>query len=88
MEIRTKFNAGEDMFLVMQLGSQWQPHPCKILQIKIKIDPHSNYGDEDTLVKIFYVCFLERLIEIPEKECFTYKEAQKECDKRNKGVSR
>lgn len=27
MEIRTKFNAGEDMFLVVRFGEQWTPFP-------------------------------------------------------------
>ena len=83
MEIRTKFNAGEDMFLVVQFGEKWTPFPRNILQVKIKIDKHCNYGDEEKLVKIFYVCTMDYLVEIPEKECFTYEEAQKECRRRN-----
>lgn len=85
MEIRTKFNAGDEIFTVKNLGD-WIVYPCVIIQVKIKIDRHLNYGDEDKLVKIFYVCLSgDYLLEIPEEKCFTYTEAKEECDRRNKG---
>lgn len=82
MEIRTKFNVGDKIFVVYLNSSKYYcVTSIKVYEITIRSNNYIIYSADETLSYSRY-----DLNGYDEKDCFaTKKEAQKECNRRNKG---
>lgn len=77
MEIKTKFNVGDKVYIIYLFCSKWKVALDKyeIIETNIKIN-NSRLSVNYTMKPTLEIC--------SEKYCFaTKEEAQKECDKRN-----